>query len=172
MADSGFSVTIDNKDTLRKIEKLLGKVKKPKPLLTIIGRYIQAQTKKMFIGRRPDINVIRGEKWGKLAEFTIRKKEQLKAMGKLIGSPRRPLVQTGALKRSLLRKGSLKVDNRGLEYGTEVKSDKGFSYPALHQVGKRKMPKRRFLFITEQELYQIANTTAQWLKGLRIKKMK
>lgn len=166
-----MSVTIDSKETFAMIENLVRKVKQPEPLLTIIGRYLQAQTTKMFTGTRPDTASIRGESWPKLAESTVQKKLTLKAKGLVAGNPRRPLVEKGLLKKDLLGAKAIKVKKKGLEYGTDRRSRKNFLYPALHQTGGRNTPQRRFLFITKSELAQIATTVRDWLRGKQIKRI-
>jgi phage gpG-like protein len=171
VADKGLSITIDDQETYRMIEKLIRKIDDPKPLLQVIGRYIRAQTKKMFVGRRPDTGGVRGEKWQKLANSTIRKKLAMKKNGGVAGNARRPLVETGMLKDDLLSNRSIKIKNKGLEYGTDRRSNKGFPYPGIHQTGGNNLPQRRWLFLTKDELMQIAVTTRDWLKGLQSKRI-
>ncbi len=159
------TITIDNTETMAMIEGLISKLKNPEPLLNVVGKYLQANTMKMFVGNRPDTSSVRGEKWPKLADSTIQRKLAQKKSGLIIGDARRPLVATGKMKDSLLTKAAIRVNKHGLVYGTEVRGRKGFLYPAAHQTGTSKMPQRRFLFVNETELNQIANTTKQWLEG-------
>ena len=163
------SVTIDNKETFEMIEGLIRKLEKPEPLLRIIGNYLRSLTAKMFSGARPDTGGVRGEKWQPLAMNTIQRKlsSAKRGLGMQIGNARRPLIATGRLKESLLSASSIKVSHDGLVYGTDVKSNNGFPYPGMHQLGGKNLPKRRFLFINVDELNQIAITTRDWILGVK-----
>lgn len=163
------SVTIDNRETFEMIEGMIRKLNNPEPLLKIVGKYLQANTAKMFTGPRPDTAGVRGEKWKPLAASTVQRKlaSGKRGTGIQIGNARRPLVATGTLKESLLNNNAVKVSGKGLVYGTDVKSNKGFSYPGIHQLGGKNLPKRRWLFINVPELNQIANTVRDWLMGLK-----
>ncbi|MBU2177662.1 MAG: hypothetical protein KJ556_21430 [Gammaproteobacteria bacterium] len=164
MARSAIDVQFDDKDIYRLVNTLLKRIDNPQPLLKTVGRFIRKQTTKMFRGRRPDTGGVRGEKWPKLAESTIMQKAALKKRGKAI-EIHRPLVRTGALRTSLAASSALKIMRKGLEYGTDVKSKKGFSYPGFHQVGDSRVPARRWLFLNKEELNQIAHSTKQFLEG-------
>ena len=163
------SVTIDNTETFAMIEGLIKKLEKPEPLLRVIGKYIQSQTKKMFVGIRPDTSGVRGVKWPKLAKSTIQKKLSNKAngLGNQVGAARRPLVATGLMKADLLNPRSVEVSNRGLVYGTDMTNMYNFPYPSVHQTGSKTVPQRRFLFLNETDLNQICNTTKQWIEGTK-----
>lgn len=167
MAKSSLDITIDNKETFAMIEGLIRKVENPESLLKLIGRYIRVLTSKMFAsGSRPDHSAVRGEKWPELKESTIFKKRNLKKRGLLVGnSPYKPLVETGRLRDDLISDHSIKIDKHGLEYGTNLKSKKGFPYPAIHQTGGKNVPQRRWLFLNDDELNQIASMTKEWLEG-------
>lgn len=167
MAKSALDVTIDNRETFAMIEGLIRKIERPEPLLKIIGSYIQAQTSKMFRGIRPDTSGVRGEKWEPLKKSTVFKKRALAKRGLIAGNPNRPLVETGALRDDLMAPRAIKIERKGLVYGTDRTNSKGFSYPAVHQTGslKKHIPKRRWLFLNNDELNQIANTVKQWLDG-------
>lgn len=146
------------------IEGFINRIDKPKPLLTLIGKYIQAETAKMFTSR-PDLRPVRGQKWDKLAESTIlRKWDQGKKLAKFRRADR-PLVDTGLMRDDLLAPRSIKIKDKGLEYGTERRNKKGVLYPALHQTGTANMPKRRFLFLNENDLFQIGRTTIEYIEG-------
>jgi phage gpG-like protein len=163
------SVTIDNKETFEMIENLIRKLDKPEPLLKIIGQYLRSLTAKMFSGARPDAGGVRGEKWPPLKTSTIQRKlaSAKRGLGIQIGNARRPLVATGTLKDSLLSDSAIKVSGKGLVYGTDVKSNKGFPYPGIHQLGGTNLPKRRWLFLNNAELTQIAYTTRDWIMGIK-----
>lgn len=191
MADKGLSVTIDNQETYRMIEKLIRKIDRPEPLLKIVGKFIQAETKKMFMGKRPDTVGRRGVKWPKLAKSTIQRKLSTKSQterlvkrsDKLtkksftkagvgqVGAARRPLLASGKLKGSLLKKSAIKIKSKGLVYGTNVTNDDGYPYPAVHQTGGKNIPQRRWLFLTSKDLMQIATTTRDWLMNKRVERI-
>jgi phage gpG-like protein len=166
VAKSALDVTIDDREVYAMIERLIKRIDNPAPLLQTVGRYIRVLTKKMFTGARPDTQGVRGEKWDKLAESTLAHKKQLRAKGQSIGNPARPLVRTGMLKDDLLSKRAIKIKGKGLEYGTDRKSNMGFPSPAIHQVGGRILPARRWLFLRREELMQIAQTTREYLMGM------
>lgn len=171
-----FDVRFDDREVKKLIDKLSIRVKKPKPLFETIGRYVMSATMLMFRGKRPDTGGVRGVKWDKLAQSTLKNKAAAKARGKAIEIDR-PLVRTGKLRDSLARKSALTVSDRGLTYGTNVKSDGNFPYPGMHNVGSNnagknkniKIPARRWLFLTKSDLQQILFTTKEWLEGRRIK---
>jgi len=168
VAKSALDVQIDNRETFAMIENLIRKLDRPEPLLKIIGKYIQAMTSKMFApGSRPDRNAVRGEKWPPLKMSTIFKKRLMHKKGKLTGnSPDKPLVETGALRDDLMSPKSINILNKGLIYGTDRKSKNGFLYPAIHEMGGSKIPQRRWLFLTNDDLNQICNTTKQWIESI------
>ena len=163
MAQEFADVTIDDREVLAMLTEKISKLDNPKPMLTVAGRYIRALTAKMFKGKRPDVGGVRGEKWPKPKLKTI---QQKKAMG--VSAARRPLVRTAKLRKSLFASGSLKVRKKGLEYGTDVTNEKGFPYPAIHQIGspKTNLPQRRWLFLTKDELLQIAEIAKDYIEGL------
>lgn len=165
MPKSGLDITIDDREVYDMINTLIRRIDNPQPLLKTIGRYIRALTKQMFVGKRPDTSTVRGEKWDKLAESTLNNKKQLRAKGLMIGNPARPLVRTGKLKDDLLSERAIKIKGKGLEYGTERKSNKGFPYPGIHQIGGKNLPARRWLFLTKSELNQIAHSTKDFILG-------
>ncbi len=161
------TVTIDNTETLAMIEGLIRKIEKPEPLLKVIGKYIQAETKKMFVGKRPDTSGVRGVKWPKLAKSTIQKKisNKVSGLGNQVGAARRPLVASGLMKADLLNPRSIEINKNGLRYGTDMVNVYGFPYPSVHQTVTDLIPQRRFLFVNETDLNQICNTVKQWLEG-------
>ena len=151
------------------IEKLIRKIDDPKPLLRIIGRFIRTQTAMMF-RRSPEIRPVRGVKWDDLKDSTIKKKKSLVKNGKAISGDR-AMIEKGYLRDDLLSNRAIKIKNKGLEYGTDRRSNKGFPYPGIHQTGGNNLPQRRWLFLTKDELMQIAVTTRDWLKGLQSKRI-
>lgn len=163
------SVTVDNTEILGLIEEQISRLDNPQPLLKTVGRYIQKETMRMFEGKRPDAGEVRGEKWDRLAPSTIMKKIQLrKKDGAIIGALYGPLVRTAKMMDSLKKRSAVIIKKKGLMYGTDVKNKKGFPYPAIHQVGSDKinLPKRRFLFITEEDLIMITLVTRDYVLNL------
>lgn len=152
MAD-GLSIEMETKEVEKMVSRLLKKVKRPTKLLLTLERIVNAVTKKMFRGRRPDNNVVRGQRWPKLKEETIKQKRAKVKRGKAIAT--RPMVETGALR------DSLKVidrSSRGFSYGTNKRSKKGFPYPA-HQ--NQRFP---WLFLRKQDYLQFEKATVDFLK--------
>jgi hypothetical protein len=158
-----MSITVDNASTLRMIEDKLKVLQNPYPLLKNYGRYSKAITFQMFSGRRPDTVGIRGEKWNPLKIETLKQKRNLLSKGEAVAADR-PLVRTGTLMNSLMSEMSVKIKGKGMEYGTDVKSDKGFPYPGLHQVGDDKNPQRRFLFWTDNDLQQMLKMAIDFIE--------
>lgn len=155
MADS-LSIDFETKETVKKIDILLKRVGSPKELMTTLKRWIHAETMRMLRGRRPDKIPIRGEKWKPLKESTVKQKKALVKRGKAIVADR-PMVRTGKLR------DSLKVLNsnlKGFEYGTRVKSKKGFAYPGFHNAANF-----LWLFLRERDYQQMALATTDYLKG-------
>lgn len=174
-------IMIDNEKVFELIEGLIKKMEKPEPLLVFIGKYIQAQTKKMFVTGRPDHHPVRGISWLPLDRTTILKKFRRKGgfstskSSKVIGASlfSRPLVDTGLLRDDLMAPRAIKVKNKGLEYGTNRRNNKGFAYPAIHQTGggRNKMhpPMRKWLFLNEFELFQIGKSVVAWLENKKLR---
>ena len=161
---NGLSVTVDNTALLRDIETKLKVLNNPYPLLKNFGRYSKAVTFQMFSGVRPDTTGVRGEKWNPLKIETIAQKRNLMSKGEAIAADR-PLVRTGELMESLMKDGSVKIRGKGMEYGTDVKSKKGFPYPGVHQVGSEPIPQRRFLFWTDTDLQQMLKMSIDFIEG-------
>lgn len=162
------NVTIEDREVHRMINGLIRKINNPKPLLINIGRYTRALTQKMLNDNqpRPDNISVRGKKWRKLAQSTIWEKRRLYRKGKSVALDR-PLVRTGRLRDSLNSERAIQIKGKGLIYGTNVRSRKGFYYPGFHQVGGRtrhgRVPARPFLFLQRSELHEIANMTRNYI---------
>ena len=161
MAD-GITIEFEDEEVERLLSTILKRVKNPGKLMRNIERYVKAVTMKMFRGARPDTKGVRGQIWKKLAPSTIASKAQKRKNGKSI-AVHRPLVETGKLRDSLrvLRRSKL-----GFIFGTRVRSKDNFPYPGMHQVGGRNLPKRKFLFLTNQDLQQIVKMTIDHIKGV------
>jgi len=157
MAGNAIDINLDTRHVEKELEKLLNKVERPKKLVNIFSRYINAVTMQMFRGRRPDVGGRRGVKWPRLAKSTVEQKKLLKRKGKLTGgaAPRRPMVTTGAFRDSLK---VLEKSDKGLVYGTRIKSKKGFNYPAFHNAGK--FPS---IFLNKKDLAQGVKMTVDFL---------
>ena len=170
MVTTPFNMTVhvDTREIDAMLNGFLQKIEQPRPLLTRIGKYIQALTMQMFFGRRPDKTPIRGVRWNALAEKTIMAKRAAVKRGAAIIAAR-PLVRTGKLRDSLAVSGAVKIYPRGLIYGTTLRSRKGFPYPGFHQVGDKRVPARPWLFITRRELFEIAVETRRFLEGTKAK---
>ena len=168
MDKKALSVTIDNTETFAMIEGLIMQIERPEPLLKIVGKYIQWLTKKMFVGARPDLKGVRGEKWPKLRKSTRFKKREMKKFGLITGNPNRPLLETGHLRDDLIAPRAIRIQNKGLIYGTDRRK-RGFAYPAVHQTGTKdwRIPARRWLFLTVNEINQITHLVKEWLEGER-----
>ena len=150
---NGLSVTCDNREALADIERKIGVLNNPYPLLKKIMLYSMAMTRKMFFGPRPDNSSVRGEFWPKLAESTIKAK---RAMAKRKGTETdRPLVLSGEMRNSLMNESAIKIQGKGATYGTEVLSENGFPFPGVHQEGAPPVPQRRFLFWTNEDMKNI-----------------
>lgn len=154
MAD-GISIEFETKEVESMIKGLLRKVNNPDKLMKLFKRWIHAQTMKMFRGRRPDKGMIRGAKWPKLKESTVKQKKALVKRGKAIVAAR-PMVRTGKTRDSLK---VLESNKKGFVYGTRVK-EKGFAYPGHWNKGK--FP---WLFLNKQDYAQMAKATTDFLKG-------
>jgi len=168
MDDKMFDITVDDRQVQKMIGNLLNKVERPKPLMSKIERYVNAITFQMFDGKRPDTSGVRGVKWKKLAPSTIKQKKALAKRGGLASgtAPRRPLVRTGKMRDSLK---VLKRSDRGFEYGTRLKSKKGFPYPGVHNAGGKngRPPQRPWIFLTRDDFAQIASMTVDFLEDVR-----
>ncbi len=154
MAD-GISIEFETREVESMIKGLLKKVHNPVKLMKTLERWIHAQTMKMFRGRRPDKGMIRGVKWSKLKESTVKAKKALVKRGKAIVAAR-PMVRTGRTRDSLK---VLESNKKGFVYGTRVK-EKGFAYPGHHNKGN--FP---WLFLNKQDYAQMAKATTDYLKG-------
>lgn len=155
MAD-GISIQFETKEVESMIKALLKKVNNPRKLMKTLERWIHAQTMKMFRGRRPDKTSIRGVKWPRLKDSTVKAKKALVKRGKAIVADR-PMVRTGELRDDLK---TLQSNKRGFEYGTRLKSRKNFPYPGHWNRGK--FP---WLFLKKQDYAQMALATTDFLKG-------
>jgi len=164
----GLTITVEQKDVDRMLNRLIKKLDNPKPLLKELSRYVRALTMKMFVGRRPDNTMVRGVKWDRLKDSTLKQKRALVKRGKAVASDR-PLVRTGKMRGSLKSDSAIKMQKNGFTYGTDVRSEKGFPYPGLHNKGDGKIPKRKWLFLTMDELNQMAHATKQYLDGTLVK---
>lgn len=163
MAD-GITIDFDNKDVERLLNKYLRNLRNSSALITRMGRYVHAMTMKMFRGRRPDTVGVRGQKWPKLAKSTLKSKLAAQKRGAAITS-KRPLVYSGELRDSLK---VLRKTKNGFEYGTNVKSRKGFPYPGIHQTGGKNLPQRKFLFLTRKDLQQMVKMTIDHIRGIKL----
>lgn len=164
MSKSVLDITIDDKGTLKMVNELLNRIQNPAPLLKVAANYTQSETRKMFRGKRPDTIGVRGEHWPKLAASTLKAKKAAVARGDAIEAAR-PLVRTGKLRNSLESKSAIQLSKKGFQYGTNVKSNRGFPYPGVHQVGDPPVPQRRWLFLTKENLMQIAIWCKEYLQG-------
>jgi phage gpG-like protein len=151
MADSA-SIEFDTREVEKMTTELLRKVQHPQKLLRLLERVVNAVTKKMFRGRRPDNAVVRGVKWQKLKTSTIKSKRARKKSGKTIAI--RPMVDSGELRDSLK---ILSHGKTGFIYGTRKKSKRGFDYPA-HQA--KRFP---WLFLTKKDFLQFERATIDFL---------
>lgn len=161
MAD-GITIEFESKDVERLLSKILFKVKKPARLMRQLQRYVNAVTRQMFRGRRPDNGGVRGQKWAKLKKSTIEQKAALRKKGRAI-QIHRPLVRTGRMRDSLR---VLRKQLKGFVYGTGVRK-KGFPYPGIHQVGSEKtnLPARKWLFLTRKDLRQMIKMATDHIRG-------
>lgn len=159
-----ISATIDNTQTLAIIEKKLQVLNNPYPLLKEYGRYSKAVTFQMFNGRRPDTIGVRGEKWNPLALTTLAQKRELLKKGEAIEADR-PLVRTGELRDKLSADYAIKIKGKGMEYGTDLRSSKGFPFPGAHNIGMGKLPHRRFLFWSNTDLQQMLKMSIDFIEG-------
>jgi hypothetical protein len=57
----------------------------------------------------------------------------------------------------------LKTTDRGFVYGTNIKSNKGFSYPGFHN----SKGGRKFLFLTKEDFAQMIQIVIDYLKDLK-----
>lgn len=162
MAD-GITIEFESKDVEKLLTKILKRVSNPRPLMKTLERYVHAQTMLMFRGRRPDTTGVRGQRWPKLKKSTIQQKLAMQKNGKAIAS-KRPLVRTGEMRDSLK---VLVRSQKGFVYGSKTISQKGFPYPGIHQVGTKdgRLPARKWLFLTKQDLSQMIKTTIDYIKG-------
>lgn len=154
MAD-GLSVEIETKEVEAMLHRLLVKVEKPKELMKNLQRLVHALTMKMFRGKRPDTAPVRGVKWPKLKESTLKAKRAKVKRGKSLVAAR-PMVDTGKTRDTLK---VLEDKGDGFVYGTRTKSNKGFAYPGFHNKGR--FP---FLFLTKQDFAQIQSMTVDFLE--------
>jgi hypothetical protein len=151
-----ISFSADTKQVERMMNDLLKKVRQPKKLMSSVERYVAAMTVKMFRGPRPDTVGVRGVKWPKLADSTIKQKRALVKRGKAIVADR-PMVRTG------MTRDSLKVlsrEEKGFLYGTNIKSKKGFPYPGYHN--QTKFP---WLFLRKHDFAQMTKMIVDFLEG-------
>lgn len=149
------SISIETKEVEKMISTLLKRVERPKPLMENLYKWINSLTKKMFTGKRPDNNTVRGVKWPKLAEKTVNRKKQLVKQGKAIAT--RPMVQTGKLRDSLKK---ITETEKGFVYGTNLTTTSGFKYPGFHN--STRFP---FLFVKKNEFAQIQKMAVDFLNG-------
>jgi phage gpG-like protein len=157
MAD-GLRIKFEDSDVEKMLNNMLTKVKDSKPIIDTCSRYVNAVTKQMFIGKRPDNIAVRGVKWEPLSPKTIEQKKKVNAR-----NAKRPLVRTGDMRDSLkvITKGK-----QGFTYGTNKKSPKGFNYPGFHQVGNAKVPARLWLFLTREDLGNMIQIALDHIRGL------
>lgn len=156
MADS-ISIEIETKEVEAMLTRLLKKVERPAVLLKNIERLVHALTMKMFRGRRPDTAPVRGVKWPKLKESTLKAKRAKVKRGKSIVAAR-PMVDTGKTRDTLK---VLNRDSKGFTYGTRTKSNRGYPYPG--HWNKSKFP---FLFFTKTDFAQLSRMTVDYLDGV------
>jgi hypothetical protein len=152
MAD-GFSIHYESAEVQAMTNRLLGKVQHPGPLMNTIKRYTKAITMKMFRGRRPDNAPVRGVRWPKLKDSTIKSKKAKMKRGKAIAT--RPMVETGKTRDSLK---VLESSKRGFLFGTRH-TNKGFPFPGMHNAGR--FP---FLFYEKKDYAQMVRMTIDHLK--------
>lgn len=160
--NGGLDITVDDREVLQAIERKIRLLKNPQPLLKEIGRYSRAITMMVMRDRRPDRGVVREQTWPSLAESTVKAKRAAYKRGAAV-EPERPMVFSGKLRESLANDSSIKVSGTGMSYGTDVRSKKGFPYPGLHQVGDKRIPARRWLYWTANELRQIMQMAVDYI---------
>lgn len=106
-----------------------------------------------FFSSRVDPN---GSQWPPLAAYTIKKK------GHDV-----PLVETGAMKSSVLEKGADHIEavsHRGLLFGT--KDEKA----VYHQFGTNRIPQRAFIGMQTEQVDEVAGIVADHaVEGLKFK---
>jgi phage gpG-like protein len=148
----------DTREVTNLISKLLRRMKDPSPFIKEVIRYVKAITMKMFRGPRPDLHEVRGVTWPKLMKSTLKAK-------RAAGFPNRPLVRTGKMVDSIK---VLYKSKTGFVYGTEVKSSKGFPYPAAHNAGgpvEGRPPQRVWLFLTKTDCAQLLKDAIDFIEG-------
>ena len=156
MAD-GITIDFDSKEVETLLNIFLQRVKNAEKLMKMLKRYVRALTINMIQSKfaRPDNKPVRGVTWPKISKST-----RVKKLKKI--QPLRPLVATGAFRRSIR---VLSSTANGFIFGTRKKSSKGFPYPAAHNSGTTKMPQRKWLFLTRNELRQMVKMTIDHIKG-------
>jgi phage gpG-like protein len=163
MAD-GLTIEFKDEEVQKLLTKLLKRVNNPAKLMKELERYVHAMTMKMFRGVRPDTKGVRGIKWEPLKQKTIEQKAALRKRGKA-KEIHRPLVRTGKYRDSLKVLGR---SSKGFEYGTRVKSKKGFPYPGQHQAGGPNLPQRKAILLTRTDLRQMVSMAISFLKNKEI----
>lgn len=151
---AGLTVEIETKQVTDALTEMVKKLEHPKSLLKIIADYLEASTKKMFRGPRPDHQEVDGIKWPELAEGTINQKKSQ-------GYPLRPMVRTGEGRDSI---EVLELSENRLVYGTKITTDKGFPYMAHHN--SNRFP---WLFLNAKRYNEILTLTIGWLKDQKKK---
>lgn len=75
----------------------------------------------------------------------------------------------GDLRQSIQPKtGKHKAGRSGIMYFTDQKTKSGFPYAAAHNIGGKKLPRRRFMWLSKKAKEKILKETLQWMlrKGI------
>lgn len=163
-----MTFSFEDEEVRKMLNGYVKRVRNPKPLLKTLEKYVHAVTMKMFRSGSPraDHSAVRGVKWPRLAESTINQKAALMKRG-LAVEISRPLVRTGKMRGSIKVLKEFDTESRaGFEYGTDMRSKKGYPFPAAHNVGMgNRPPKRWWLFLTGQDLRQMVKSTIDHVQG-------
>lgn len=147
------------------LAKALKELHEPKPLMNKLKQYVKMVTMKMFVGRRPDNTTVREVTWPPLAESTLwAKRAARKRPGSVVIESDRPLVRTGKMRDSIR---VLAENKTGFLFGSDVRSQKGYPYPGVHNVGGKngRPPQRKWLFLTRNDFAQMLVMTRDWIKN-------
>ena len=122
------------------------RIRKKEPLLKRIGTFAVEVSKQAFReGRDPNT----GDRWEPLSPAYAKWKARNRYS-------KTPLTLKGALRRSI-HYGVL--GKKSVAWGTDRK------YGRFHQYGTKRLPQRRFLGLSRDDVYQIDQIITRWVRG-------
>jgi len=149
MAGAGLNVAVDSEEVQRHLRGIARRMRSMEPAMAVVEEVLATAVDDNFQeqGQRGG-----RQQWADLKDETWERRREGRGRGQ-----GKILTDTGALSRSA--QAGRRHDRRSAEVGTDLE------YAATHQFGdpRRNIPARPFLFVTDEDVQEIADTIADYI---------